>query len=60
MGIDVIDLPSIFQDKSVTSSISDYFQNSNPSISITNQFPLPLDVWDGLRYFIVALSEPFI
>ena len=27
-GIDFIDLPSIFQDKSVTSSIPDYFQNS--------------------------------
>ena len=27
-----IDLPSIFQDKSVTSSIPDYFQNSEPPI----------------------------
>ena len=27
-GIDFIDLPSIFQDKSVTSPIPDYFQNS--------------------------------
>ena len=24
------------------------------------RFPLPLCAWDGLRYFIVALSEPFI
>ena len=31
-GMDVIDLPSIFQDKSVTSSIPDYFQNSEPPI----------------------------
>ena len=31
-GIDFIDLPSIFQDKSVTSSIPDYFQNSEPPI----------------------------
>ena len=31
-GMDFIDLPSIFQDKSVTSSIPDYFQNSEPSI----------------------------
>lgn len=29
-GMDFIDLPSIFQDKSVTSSIPDYFQNSEP------------------------------
>ena len=38
-GMDFIDLPSIFQDKSVTSSIPDYFQNSEPPIicySITN------------------------
>ena len=31
-GIDFIDLSSIFQDKSVTSSIPDYFQNSEPPI----------------------------
>ena len=31
-GIDFIDLPSIFQDRSVTSSIPDYFPNSEPSI----------------------------
>ena len=31
-GIDFIDLHSIFQDKSVTSSIPDYFQNSEPPI----------------------------
>ena len=31
-GMDFIDLPSIFQDKSVTSSIPDYFQNSDPPI----------------------------
>ena len=30
--MDFIDLPSIFQDKSVTSSIPDYFQNSEPPI----------------------------
>ena len=38
-GMDFIDLLSIFQDKSVTSSIPDYFQNSEPPIiclSITN------------------------
>ena len=27
-----IDLPSIFQDRSITSSIPDYFQNSEPPI----------------------------
>ena len=31
-GMDCIDLPNIFQDKSVTSSIPDYFQNSEPPI----------------------------
>ena len=31
-GTDFIDLPSIFQDKSVTSSIPDDFQNSEPPI----------------------------
>ena len=31
-GIDFIDLPRLFQDKSVTSSVSDYFQNSEPPI----------------------------
>ena len=31
-GIDFIDLPSIFQDKYITSSNPDYFQNSEPPI----------------------------
>ena len=31
-GMDFIDLPSIFQDRSVTSSIPDYFQSSEPPI----------------------------
>ena len=31
-GMDFIELPSIFQDKSITSSIPDYFQNSEPPI----------------------------
>ena len=31
-GIDFIDLPSIFQDKSVIHSIPTYFQNSEPPI----------------------------
>ena len=31
-GKDFIDLPSIFQDRSVASSIPDYFQNSEPPI----------------------------
>ena len=31
-GIDFIDLPSIFQDKSVSQSIPTYFQNSEPPI----------------------------
>ena len=31
-GMDFIDLPSFFQDRSVTSSIPDYFQNSEPPI----------------------------
>ena len=32
-GMDLIDLPSIFQDRSVTSSIPDYFQNSESPIN---------------------------
>ena len=31
-GIEFIDLPSIFKDRSVTSSIPTYFQNSEPPI----------------------------
>ena len=31
-GIEFIDLPSIFKDRSVTSSIPAYFQNSEPPI----------------------------
>ena len=31
-GIEFIDLPSIFKDRSVTSSIHAYFQNSEPPI----------------------------
>ena len=34
--IDFIDLPSIFQDKSVIQSIPIYFQNSEPSIICYN------------------------
>ena len=26
----------------------------------SERFPLPLDAWDGLRYFIVAPPEPSI
>ena len=26
----------------------------------SERFPLPLGAWDGLRYFIVALSKPSI
>ena len=32
-GMDFIDMPCIFQDKFVTSSIPDYFQNSEPPIT---------------------------
>ena len=32
-GMDFIDLPNIFQDRYVTSSIPDYFQNSEPPIT---------------------------
>ena len=32
-GMDFIDLPSIFQDRSVTSSLPAYFQNSEPPIT---------------------------
>ena len=40
-GMDFIDLPSIFQDKSVTSSIPDYFQNSEPPM-ICNKYNKPI------------------
>ena len=42
-GIDFIDIPTIFQDKSVISSIPDYFQNSEPPvifISITKKLEI--------------------
>ena len=40
-GSDFIDLPSIFQDKSVTSYIPDYFQNSEPpNICYKNNKPI--------------------
>ena len=35
-GIDFIDLPSIFQDKSVSQSIHTYFQSSEPPIICYN------------------------
>ena len=38
---DLIDLPSIFQDKSVTSSIPDYFHNSeHPVICFKYNIPI--------------------
>ena len=40
-GMDLINMPSIFQDKSVTSSIPDYFQNSEPPI-ICNKYNKPI------------------
>ena len=39
--MDFIDLPSIFLDRSVTSSIPDYFQNSEPSI-ICYKYNIPI------------------
>ena len=41
-GRDFIDLPSIFQDKSVTSSIPDYFQNSEPPIICYVKYNKPI------------------
>ena len=32
----------------------------NYVVSVGEVSPLPLDAWDGLRYFIVALPEPSI
>ena len=32
----------------------------NYMVSVRESFPLPLGAWDGLRYFIVPLPEPFI
>ena len=41
-GIEFIDLPSIFKDRSVTSSIPTYFQNSEPPI-ICYKYKSPLE-----------------
>ena len=40
-GMYFIDLPNIFQDRSVTSSILDYFKNSEPPI-ICNKYNKPI------------------
>ena len=32
----------------------------NYVVSVWRGIPLPLDAWDGLRYFIVAFPEPSI
>ena len=41
-GMDFVDVPSIFQDKPVTSSIPDYFQNSEPPIICYRYYNKPI------------------
>ena len=43
-GIDFVDLPSIFQDKSMTQSIPTYLQNSEPPIIVSNIQGVPKNV----------------
>ena len=66
-GMDFIDLPSIFQDKSVTSSIPDYFQNSEPPIiclSITNlsdtRFSISISVCLILTSMLIHLVHEIV
>ena len=57
-GMDLIDLPSIFQDRSVTSSIPDYFQNTEPpifAISITNLSDTRSSISIGLCLILISM-----
>ena len=56
-GIDFIDLPSIFQDKSVIQSIPTYFQNSEPPI-ICNKYNKPIR--NTIFNFNKVVSDPDI
>ena len=56
-GIDFIDLPSIFQDKSVIQSIPTYFQNSETPIicyNITNQSEILFLI--SINLFLILIS----
>ena len=65
-GIEFIDLPSIFKDRSVTSSIPTYFQNSEPPIicykynkPIRNLFLILTFMQTLLRHEIVKIPNLF-
>ena len=53
-GIEFIDLPSIFKDRSVTSSIPAYFQNSEPPI-ICYKYNKPIrnTVFNSINLFLI-------
>ena len=56
--MDFIDLPSIFQDKSVTSSIPDYFRSSEPPIfviSITNLSDTRFSILISLCLILISM-----
>ena len=57
-GIEFIDLPSIFKDKSVTSSIPTYFQNSEPPIICYKyRFPFRIDFKKCREEIASALND---
>ena len=55
-GIYFIDLPSIFQDKSVSQSIPTYFQNSKPPI-IYNRYNKPIrnNIFNFRNFFLILI-----
>ena len=53
-GLEFIDLPSIFKDRSVTASIPTYFQNSQPPI-ICNKYNKPIR--NTVLNFIKLISD---
>ena len=56
-GMDFIDLQSIIQDKSVTSSIPDYFQNSEPPIiCYKNNKPIRKMTFNFISLYLILTS----
>ena len=56
-GIDFIDLPSIFQDKSVIQSIPTYFQNSEPPIICYKYYkPIRNTILVSISLFLILIS----
>ena len=66
-GIEFIDLPSIFKDRSVTSSIPTYFQNSEPPIicykynkTIRNTYLISINFFLILTFMQTLLSHEIV